>query len=65
MQGLPKIALLQCDQVADHLRSINGDYPQMFQKLLPSFDIEIFEVFRGAFPESAKAYEVYLVTGSK
>lgn len=60
-----KIALLQCDCVRAEFLDIQGDYPEMFQALLPNFDFDVFEVFRNQFPERVEDYSAYMVTGSR
>jgi len=60
-----KVGLLQCDHVADHLQPISGDYPEMFRKLLPEIDLQVYDVIQNQFPASVDECEAYLTTGSK
>ena len=56
-----KIGLLACD----HIQSNYSDYPELFAKLLPQFDFDVFNVCEGVFPSSASDYEAWIITGSK
>ncbi len=60
-----QIGLLQCDHVADHLQSIGGDYPEMFQELLPDIKLHVYDVTQNRFPATVDECEAYLTTGSK
>ena len=60
-----KIGLLVCDHVLDQYVHINGNYPQMFRKLLPQLELEDYFVVDGEFPEDMDACDGYIATGSK
>jgi GMP synthase-like glutamine amidotransferase len=64
MQSL-KIALLQCDHVAEHLQPLGGDYPEMFKTFLPRGEFTVYDVCHDIFPDSVHAADIYMVTGSK
>ena len=60
-----KIGLLECDHVLPELRSIGGDYRDMFPALLPGLDFVNFDVCNGQFPASVDDCDAWLCTGSK
>ncbi len=60
-----KIALLICDQVNEDLLHIQGGYSDMFLKLFPQIDFEVFNVFKGQFPANANDFDAYLTNGSR
>ncbi len=60
-----KIGLLICDYVSEDLLSIDGDYPEMFQSLLPSAECCVFHVCDGIFPENVNDFDAYIVNGSR
>ena len=64
-----KIAILEADHVADHLRIHHGTYPEMFTRLLQSVDPDIqcdtFTVINGQYPKEIKGYDGFLITGSR
>ncbi len=60
-----QVGLLQCDHVADHLKAIGGDYPEMFRSLLPEIDLQVYDVTQNRFPATVNECEAYLTTGSK
>lgn len=49
-----KIGLLQCDDVADSLRDVHGNYPDMIQNLLravePDVQFQVWPCYQGEFP---------------
>lgn len=63
------IAILQCDDVAQPLRDIHGNYPDMFITLLQGLDDELtFDVWRcheGEIPTSTDGVDAWLITGSR
>lgn len=60
-----KIGLLLCDHVREEFLDIQGDYPDMFQALLPQLDFEVIEVCRNQFPAKVEDFDAYLATGSR
>ena len=59
-----KLAILETGVPPDPLADEFGSYPDMFARLLgPGFEIETFDVEKGALPEPA-AHGAYLITGS-
>ena len=60
-----KLGLLQCDHVAGHLLSLNGDYDEQFTNLLPNFDWHYYDLTAGQFPAALEECDAYLCTGSK
>lgn len=64
-----KVAILEADHVADHLRIHHGSYPEMFARLLQAVDPDIvcdtFTVIDGQFPKDLKSYDGFLITGSR
>ncbi len=59
-----KVALLVCDHVRDDLVAAHGDYPKMFQKLLPRLPMDSWFVCDGQFPD-INDYDAFVCTGSK
>jgi GMP synthase-like glutamine amidotransferase len=59
-----KVALLVCDHVAGQFASQHGDYPFMFDQLLPELKLEPWFVCDGHFPAIAD-YGAFVCTGSK
>ena len=64
-----KIAILEADHVAEHLRVIHGSYPEMFTQLLQWADgsvvCDAFTVIDGQYPDSMRDYDGFLITGSR
>ena len=62
-----KIGILQTGHAPDTLLPDTGDYDEMFVKLLSGhgFEFETYAVVDGIFPESAKACDAWLITGSR
>ncbi|WP_373184942.1 hypothetical protein [Halopseudomonas sp.] len=64
-----KIGLLQCDDVAQDLQPVHGNYPQMFEDLLraqvPDLQMVTYRCMDGEYPSQADECEAYLTTGSK
>jgi GMP synthase-like glutamine amidotransferase len=59
-----KVALLVCDHVAAQFAGKHGDYPHMFNQLLPELKLEPWFVCDGSFPAIAD-YDAFVCTGSK
>ncbi len=59
-----KVALLVCDHVAEQFVGKHGDYPFMFNQLLPELKLEPWFVCDGSFPSIAD-YDAFVCTGSK
>ena len=60
-----QVGLLICDEVDPTLRGQHGDYPDMFSKLLPDVQFEVYNVYKGQFPASVNEQEAYLCNGSR
>lgn len=64
-----KIGLLQCDDVAQQLQPMHGNYPQMFEDLLraqiPDLHMITYRVMDGEYPTDPAECQAYLTTGSK
>lgn len=64
-----RVALLQCDHVAERFRTLTDDYDAMFRSLLHDADAEIelvvFDAVGGELPAGVDACDAYLVTGSR
>jgi GMP synthase-like glutamine amidotransferase len=59
-----KVGLLICDHVADEFKHIDGEYLDMFRKLLPSLELEPYYVVDGHFPQSVDDHNAYVCNGS-
>ncbi|WP_416864998.1 MAG: glutamine amidotransferase-related protein [Imperialibacter sp.] len=59
-----KVALLVCDHVAVQFAEKHGDYPFMFDQLLPELKLEPWFVCDESFPAIAD-YDAFVCTGSK
>ena len=64
-----KIGILQCDDVMESLRTVHGNYPDMFVRWLstvdPDLDFTVWRCHEGDLPESTDAADAWLITGSK
>lgn len=60
-----RTALLICDHVLDKFESIDGQYLDMFNRLLPSLNLQPYYVCDGEFPQTPDQYDAYICTGSK
>lgn len=64
-----KIGLLQCDDVADSLRDVHGNYPDMIQNLLravePDVQFQVWPCYQGEFPDPDADVDGWITTGSK
>ncbi|RKR06860.1 GMP synthase-like glutamine amidotransferase [Kushneria sinocarnis] len=63
------IGLLQCDDLAPHLRDKHGNYPELYAELLRSVDPTLtFETWRahdGELPDRIDGCDGWLISGSK
>lgn len=63
------IGILQCDDVAEPLRAIHGNYPDMFMALLrkvqPELSFQVWRCHDGEFPDTTDGVDAWLITGSK
>lgn len=63
------IGILQCDDVAQDLRDIHGNYPDMFiallRKVMPDLRFEIWRCHDGDIPTTTDGVDAWLITGSK
>ncbi len=60
-----KVGLIVCDHVNQEYRDEYGDYPDMFQALFPSLDLQIYDAINGQLPSSVDECEAYMGTGSR
>ena len=60
-----KVALLECDHVAERLLHIGGHYRDMFQALFSKLEFTVYNIVENEFPASVADHEIYIVTGSK
>lgn len=60
-----QLGLLECDHVDDRFRSIDGDYADMFAKLLPWADLVPYDIVRDEHPSSPDECDGWVVTGSR
>ncbi len=60
-----KIALLECDHVAERFRHIAGDYRDMFSALITNIELKPFDVCNGEMPLDIDDCDAYLCTGSR
>ena len=56
-----KIGLLECDHIPEKFSNIALDYSDLFQKLLPKFEFEFYDVVNGVFPKSVDECDAYSV----
>jgi len=59
-----RLGLLQCDHTLDSVRSIAGDYDEMFARWLPG-EWRVWDLTRGEAPEDLDACDLYVTSGSK
>ncbi len=59
-----KVGLLLCDYISPQYQYIASGYTEMFTVTYPNFELEVFAVCDGVFPESVDACEAYICTGS-
>ena len=60
-----KLGLLLCDHVSPELRPAFGDYPDMFERLLPDADIGSFDLTAGTFPSDLGSNDAWIGAGSR
>ena len=60
-----KVGLLICDHVPDAFKHIDGEYLDMFRKLLPSLELEPYYAVDGHFPSSLDDHFAYVCSGSR
>lgn len=64
-----KIGLLQCDDVAEPLRTRHGNYPDMVQALLsavdPGLTFQVWRCHEGEQPDITAEVDAWITTGSK
>jgi GMP synthase-like glutamine amidotransferase len=67
--AMPKLAILQPDILYDALRPVYDGYGRMVADLLHAtgldWQLDVFEVINGEYPEDQDAYQAFLITGSK
>lgn len=61
---MKKLGLLICDHVKPEYLEEHGTYPEMFIKLLPEFEHQVYYVCDGKFPTSPDECDCWLVNGS-
>lgn len=59
-----KVGLLLCDHITPQYQYIASSYTELFNAVYPSFDLEVFVVCNGVFPESVNTCDAYVCTGS-
>ena len=64
---MTRVGLLECDHVDEGLRSVDGDYRDMFTHLMAPHRLELVPVDarNGELPETASDFDAYLITGSR
>ena len=64
-----RLGILQCDSVRPELQPEFGDYPDMFQRLLTTAEVQpefrVYDLTAGEFPETPDECDAWLFTGSK
>jgi len=64
-----KIALLQCDHVAEALQPAHGDIPDLFKNLFdrvaPEVSLDVFNVTIGEYPDSVNDYDGFISSGAR
>jgi GMP synthase-like glutamine amidotransferase len=60
-----KLGLLLCDHVSSELRPAFGDYPDMFERLLPDAEIHCFDLTAGDFPSDLGSNDAWIGAGSR
>ena len=60
-----KLGLLLCDHVSSELRPAFGDYPDMFERLLPNAEIRSFDLTAGDFPSDLGLNDAWIGAGSR
>lgn len=60
------LGILQTGRVSDEARALYGGYPDMFARLFQprGFELRVWMVVDGEFPESPDAADAWLITGS-
>lgn len=63
------VALLKCDSVHERFLHIEGDFPEMYERLLavdnPDVKITTFDVRAGILPDLNNEYDAFICTGSR
>jgi GMP synthase-like glutamine amidotransferase len=59
------LGLLLCDHVSSELRPAFGDYPDMFERLLPDAEIRSFDLTAGDFPSDLGTNDAWIGAGSR
>jgi len=62
---VPRIGLLECDHVDGRFTSIDGDYFDMFERVLPTLDLVRYDVVNGTIPARPDECDGWLATGSR
>jgi len=64
-----QLGILQCDYVSPDLKPHFGGYPEMFQSLLTTNDVQpryhVYDLMQEVFPDSAYECDGWLLTGSR
>lgn len=64
-----RIGLLQCDDVAEPLRTRHGNYPDMLQTLLdavdPNLEFRVWQCHQGDIPDVDASVDAWITTGSQ
>lgn len=68
MSATIEVGLLECDHVSDQLRTVGGDFSDMFRGLLanaaPHLELVPYDVVEGKLPDDPAAHPAWLITGS-
>ena len=59
-----RAGLFICDHVKPEYREEFGDYPDMFIRLFPEFEFQLYDVCNGQFPVHLDECDLYMATGS-
>lgn len=63
------VALLQCDSVRERFLHIEGDFPEMYERLLAADNTDVkittFDVRAGKLPDLNNEYDGFICTGSR
>ena len=66
---LPRLGIIACDRVWEPLRSIHGDYADLYARLMrdagASFDLREYAAHAGELPATPQDCEAWLISGSR
>lgn len=68
-QSLPRLGILACDRVWEPLRSVHGDYAELYSGLLRrgggAFEPVEYAAWAGELPASPRVCDAWLISGSR